>query len=219
MAKSRMVLLEMHFLLWNHRRMHLQKNTGTFGQVYPRTNRLLREQKGCDLSWPERFPKGCGPVRVQLWFKMPEWVTGTEGGTWQDEHWVLFCMLANWTPIKNKFIIKKIKVFIYVQKKKKEKRKENAGPDIPSSSLDHSSGESEKWAPQTQRSPWEQQEGGRGLISACLFPTGPAGPCSSDPAATSPGVGQRDAGTVGGPRARVLWDSALLCIGSTEMPM
>ena len=26
-----------------------------------------------------------------------------------SEHWVLFCMLANWTPIKNKFIIKKKK--------------------------------------------------------------------------------------------------------------
>ena len=38
-----------------------------------------------------------------------EWMTGTEGGTWRDEHWVLFCMLANWTPIKNKFIIKKRK--------------------------------------------------------------------------------------------------------------
>ena len=29
------------------------------------------------------------------------------GNTWQDEHWVLFCMLTNWTPIKNKFIKKK----------------------------------------------------------------------------------------------------------------
>ena len=37
-----------------------------------------------------------------------EWVTGTEGGSWRDEHWVLFCMLANWTPIKNKFIINKM---------------------------------------------------------------------------------------------------------------
>ena len=36
-----------------------------------------------------------------------EWVTGIEGATWRDEYWVLFCMLANWTPIKNKFIIKK----------------------------------------------------------------------------------------------------------------
>ena len=34
------------------------------------------------------------------------------GGTWQDEHWVLFCMLVNWTPIKNKFI----------KKRKKEKK-------------------------------------------------------------------------------------------------
>ena len=25
----------------------------------------------------------------------------TEGGTWQDEHWVLCYMLAHWTPIKN----------------------------------------------------------------------------------------------------------------------
>ena len=24
-----------------------------------------------------------------------DWVTGTEGGTWQDEHWVLCYMLAN----------------------------------------------------------------------------------------------------------------------------
>ena len=31
-----------------------------------------------------------------------DWVMGTEGGTWWDEHWVLFYMLANWTPIKNK---------------------------------------------------------------------------------------------------------------------
>ena len=29
------------------------------------------------------------------------------GGTWWDEHWVLFYMLANWTPIQNKFILKK----------------------------------------------------------------------------------------------------------------
>ena len=36
--------------------------------------------------------------------------TGTEGSTWRDEHWVLFCMLVNWTPIKNKFILKKKKV-------------------------------------------------------------------------------------------------------------
>ena len=38
-----------------------------------------------------------------------EWVTGTEGGPRRDEHWVLFCMLANRTLIKNKFIIKKKK--------------------------------------------------------------------------------------------------------------
>ena len=38
-----------------------------------------------------------------------EWVTGTEGGTGRDEHWVLFCMLANRTLIKSKFIIKKKK--------------------------------------------------------------------------------------------------------------
>ena len=38
-----------------------------------------------------------------------EWVTGTEGGTRRDEHWVLFCMLANRTLIKSKFIIKKKK--------------------------------------------------------------------------------------------------------------
>ena len=36
-----------------------------------------------------------------------EWVTGTEGGTRRDEHRVLFCMLANRTLIKSKFIIKK----------------------------------------------------------------------------------------------------------------
>ena len=24
-----------------------------------------------------------------------DWVMGTEGGTWQDEHWVLYYMLAN----------------------------------------------------------------------------------------------------------------------------
>ena len=45
-----------------------------------------------------------------------EWVTGTEGGTWRDEHWVLFCMLVNWTPIKNKFIFKKSS---YIQQKKR----------------------------------------------------------------------------------------------------
>ena len=33
--------------------------------------------------------------------------TGTEGSTWRDEHWVLFCILANWTTIQNKFIFKK----------------------------------------------------------------------------------------------------------------
>ena len=32
----------------------------------------------------ERWGAGCG-----------DWVMGTEGGTWRDEHWVLFCMLAN----------------------------------------------------------------------------------------------------------------------------
>ena len=26
---------------------------------------------------------------------------GIEGGIWQDEHWVICYMLANWTPIKN----------------------------------------------------------------------------------------------------------------------
>ena len=31
------------------------------------------------------------------------------GGTWWDEHWVLFYMLANWIPIKNKFIKNEIK--------------------------------------------------------------------------------------------------------------
>ena len=29
-----------------------------------------------------------------------DWVMGNEGGTWQDEHWVLCYMLANRTPIK-----------------------------------------------------------------------------------------------------------------------
>ena len=32
-----------------------------------------------------------------------DWVTGTEGGTWWDEHWVLYyCMLANQISIKKK---------------------------------------------------------------------------------------------------------------------
>ena len=35
-----------------------------------------------------------------------DWVTGTEGGTWRDEHWLLYYMLANQTPIKK---YKKIK--------------------------------------------------------------------------------------------------------------
>ena len=35
-----------------------------------------------------------------------EWVMGTEEGTWQDEHWVLFCMLVNWTPIKINLLLK-----------------------------------------------------------------------------------------------------------------
>ena len=38
-----------------------------------------------------------------------EWMTGTEGSTRRDEHWVLFCMLANRTLIKSQFIIKKKK--------------------------------------------------------------------------------------------------------------
>ena len=29
--------------------------------------------------------------------------------SWWDEHWVLFYMLTNWTPIKNKFIKNEIK--------------------------------------------------------------------------------------------------------------
>ena len=32
-----------------------------------------------------------------------DWVMDTEGGTWWDEHWVLCCVLANWTPIKRNF--------------------------------------------------------------------------------------------------------------------
>ena len=50
-----------------------------------------------DKGWWKGRRAGCGG----------EWVTGSEGGTWGDEHWVLCCMLAKWTPIKNKFIIKK----------------------------------------------------------------------------------------------------------------
>ena len=34
---------------------------------------------------------------------------GSEGGTWQDEHWMLYYTLANWTPIKK-----------YTKKKKKK---------------------------------------------------------------------------------------------------
>ena len=36
-------------------------------------------------------------------------MTGTEGGTWRDEHWVLYYMLANQTPIKIQKIIKNLK--------------------------------------------------------------------------------------------------------------
>lgn len=38
-----------------------------------------------------------------------DWVMGTEGGTWWDEHWVLCYMLADWTPIK------KPKIYISVK--------------------------------------------------------------------------------------------------------
>ena len=32
---------------------------------------------------------------------------GDEGGTWQDEHWMLCYMLENWTPIKIFLIVRK----------------------------------------------------------------------------------------------------------------
>ena len=38
----------------------------------------------------------------------------TEGSTWRDEHWVLFCMLVNWTPIKNYFIKKNKNKIIFI---------------------------------------------------------------------------------------------------------
>ena len=40
-------------------------------------------------SWKGRGVDGLG-----------DWVMGTEGCTWRDEHWVLSYMLANQTPIK-----------------------------------------------------------------------------------------------------------------------
>ena len=43
-----------------------------------------------------------GVVEREVGGGLSDWVTGTEGGTWQDEHWVLCYMLANRTPIKKK---------------------------------------------------------------------------------------------------------------------
>ena len=42
-----------------------------------------------------------GIVEGEVGRAMGDWVTGTEGGTWQDEHCMLYYMLANRTPIKN----------------------------------------------------------------------------------------------------------------------
>ena len=36
-----------------------------------------------------------GVVEQEVGGGLGDWVTGTEGGTGQDEHWVLFCMLVN----------------------------------------------------------------------------------------------------------------------------
>ena len=54
-------------------------------------------------QWKGRWAGGWG-----------DWVTGTEGATWQNEHWELCYVLANRTPIKK----------YTKRKKKKEKKKE-----------------------------------------------------------------------------------------------
>ena len=41
-----------------------------------------------------------GLVEAEVGWAGGDWVMGTEGGTWRDEHWVICCMLANGTPIK-----------------------------------------------------------------------------------------------------------------------
>ena len=67
----------------------------------------------CMLSFLLSVCLGVRLFRHNIILCLNFWVTGTEGGTWWDEHWVLFCMLANWTRIKNKFIIKKKSKFAY----------------------------------------------------------------------------------------------------------
>ena len=46
-----------------------------------------------------------GVVEREVGGGLGDCVTGTEGGTWLDERWVLYYMLANRTPIKNTFIL------------------------------------------------------------------------------------------------------------------
>lgn len=55
---------------------------------------LLISESDRDRAWVEGGAEG---EREGGW---SDWVMGTEGGTWRDEHWVLCYMLANWTPIK-----------------------------------------------------------------------------------------------------------------------
>ena len=41
-----------------------------------------------------------GVVEREVGGSWGDWVTGTEGSTSRDEHWVLYYVLANRTPIK-----------------------------------------------------------------------------------------------------------------------
>ena len=42
-----------------------------------------------------------GKMEGEVGGRSGDFMTGTEGGTGHNEHWVLYYMLANWTPIKN----------------------------------------------------------------------------------------------------------------------
>ena len=50
----------------------------------------------------------CWQIELQLKVLFFYWVMGTKEGTWWDEHWVLYYMLANWTEIKHFFFVFKL---------------------------------------------------------------------------------------------------------------